>query len=384
MAQRTTGTQAVLTRVASYVAAGLGPLGGMVISPMLPNIAHSLGSSTSAAATALTAYFVPFAALQLFSGTLGERWGRRRTVRTAFIIYSLAALVCAVAPNLQVFMAARAAMGLANAFTTPLLLASLADAVPAEKLSRAVGLFSSCLAAGQSFAPLVGGVAASIGWQSAFVVVAAVAAVLAALPPHGSPRSGADAPPFRTLLTPTIGCLSIGSLVSYLGASAIPFLVALYAEEHLSVSAAKTGVLLLGFGVAGLLLGPFWGHLCDRFGAITCGSIGSVFTAICVAGVGLTNNLVAVSIGWTLAGCGASMMTVALQNLTVRAVPTNKGGALSVVSAFRFAGAAIAPLLWLPIYYRGAPIAFVAAGCSVLIAIPALNALPRETRKDRG
>ena len=61
------------------------------------------------------------------------------------------------------------------------------------------------------------------------------------------------------------------------------------------------------------------------------------------------------SINWTLAGCGASMMTVALQNLTVRAVPTNKGGALQVVSAFRFAGAAIAPLVWLPIYYGGSP-----------------------------
>ena len=82
-----------------------------------------------------------------------------------------------------------------------------------------------------------------------------------------------------------------------------------------------------------------------------------MFTAIFVAGVGLSNNPVAVSVNWTLAGCGASLMTVALQNLTVRAIPTNKGGALSVVSAFRFAGVAIAPIVWLPIYYGAAPIA---------------------------
>jgi len=356
----------------------------MVISPMLPDIAHTLGSSTTVEAMALTAYFVPFAALQLVSGTLGERWGRRRTVRTALVTYSLAALACAIAPNEEVFMIARVAMGLANAFTTPLLLASLADVVPPERLSRAVGLFSSCLAAGQSFAPLVGGVAASIGWQSAFVAVAVVAAVLAALPPQGAPRPGADAPPFRTVLIPTIGYLSIGSLVSYLGASAIPFLVALDAEEHFSLATAKTGVLLLGFGLAGLLLGPLCGRLCDRFGAITCGSLGSVGTAICVAGVGLTHNLLAMGISWTLAGVGASLLTVALQNLTIRAVPTNKGGALSVVSAFRFAGAAIAPLLWLPIYERDATLAFVAAGCSVLIAIPALNSLRRGSVADLG
>ena len=93
--QEATGTQAVLTRVATYIAAGSGPLGGMVISPMLPNIAHSLGSNTSAAAMALTADFVPFASLQLFSGTLGERWGRRRTVRTAFYhLFSGRARMC--------------------------------------------------------------------------------------------------------------------------------------------------------------------------------------------------------------------------------------------------------------------------------------------------
>ncbi|ADG79302.1 major facilitator superfamily MFS_1 [Tsukamurella paurometabola DSM 20162] len=360
-----------------YLGAGLGPLGGTVISPMLSNIGHTLHTSTSAAAAALTAYFVPFAALQLISGTLGERWGRRRSVRTAFLTYAVAALVCAVAPNITVFLVARVVMGSANAFTTPLLLASLADLVPTDRLSRAVGLFSSCLAAGQSFAPLVGGLAAEVGWQWGFVVVAVVACGLAALPPNGGPRPGATAPPFRKLLTPTIGLLSLGALVSYLGASSLPFLVALFAEGHLGVGEAQTGTLLLGFGLAGLLLGTYWGALTDRFGAVRCGIVASVATAACVSAVGLVTNSIELAAIWTAAGCGASMMTVAMQNLTVRAIPENKGGALSIVSAFRFSGAAIAPLLWLPIYTGNATTAFLVAGCSVLIAIPALAALPR-------
>ncbi|GAB19489.1 putative major facilitator superfamily transporter [Gordonia effusa NBRC 100432] len=62
-------------------------------------------------------------------------------------------------------------MGSANAFTTPRLLASLADLVPAERLSRDAGLFASCLAAGQSFAPLVGELAAAARWQWEFAIV---------------------------------------------------------------------------------------------------------------------------------------------------------------------------------------------------------------------
>ena len=110
------------TRVAMYLGAGMGPLGGTVVSPMLPNIAHTLHTSTATAATALTAYFVPFAAAQLFSGTLGERWGRRRTARVAFLAYAAGAVLCALAPTVSLFMVARVVMGTANAFTTPLLL----------------------------------------------------------------------------------------------------------------------------------------------------------------------------------------------------------------------------------------------------------------------
>lgn len=366
-----------LTRVAMYVGAGLGPLGGTVISPMLSDIGRSLGTSSSTAAAALTAYFVPFAALQLISGTLGERWGRRRSVRTAFITYAIAAAACAVAPNVATFLLARVAMGSANAFTTPLLLAALADLVPAERLSRAVGLFSSCLAAGQSFAPLVGGVAAEIGWRWGFVLVAAVACALAALPPSGGPRPGATAPPFRSLLSPAIGLLSLGAFVSYLGASSLPFLVAFFAEDHLGMGAARTGALLLGFGLAGLLLGTSWGALTDRFGAVRSGALASVATAACVSAIGFATNSLELAVLWTAAGCGASMLTVALQNLTVRAIPENKGGALSIVSAFRFFGAAIAPLVWLPAYGGDAATAFVLAGGSVLIAVPALAGLRR-------
>lgn len=360
---------------ALYVGGLLGPLGGGVVAPMLPQISGSVHASSDAVAASITTYFLPFAVLQLVSGTFGERWGLRRTVRAAYLVYVLASLACAFAPTITVLLAGRAVMGLANAFISPLLLAGLGVTVPPERLSRAVGIFASCQASGQSFAPLVGGLAAASSWRLGFVVVAGAAGVLALAPPPGGPRPGAEAPQWRPLLSGRMGVLSFGAFLSYVGASALPFLVALYATGELGLRPDLTGLVLVGFGVAGLVLGSRWGDLTERYGSRACGAAGAVLTGVFVALVGMTRSVPALAVCWTLAGVGASLLTVALQNLTVRAVPGNRGGALSTVAAFRFSGAAIAPLVWLPVYRSAPDAAFGAAGASLLFAAPALMLL---------
>ena len=54
------------------------------------------------------AYLVPFALLQVVSGTIGERIGRRRAVRVAYLVYAGALLLSAVATSFDVFLASRA------------------------------------------------------------------------------------------------------------------------------------------------------------------------------------------------------------------------------------------------------------------------------------
>jgi len=135
---------------------------------MLPEMGDSLDVSVATAATSLTAYLVPFAVLMLISGTLAERFGRRRTVQVGYIVYTLASIGCAVAPSFAVLMIARVVQGGSNAFTTPVLVAAVSDATPRERLGRALGLFGSMQATGQAMAPLVGGLAASVDWRLAF------------------------------------------------------------------------------------------------------------------------------------------------------------------------------------------------------------------------
>ena len=113
-----------------YVCGILGPFGGTVLSPMIPELRQSFDTSTATIAWGIGAFFFPFAALLLVSGTLGEKWGRERTVRTAVVLYALASLGCAARSSLFVFFGRRAAQGAFNAFMTPLLIATLTGLTP--------------------------------------------------------------------------------------------------------------------------------------------------------------------------------------------------------------------------------------------------------------
>jgi MFS family permease len=63
-----------------------------MLATLIPNVDAGLDTSLTLVAAAITAYMVPFAALQLVSGTLAERLGPRRVVRTGYVLYGTAAL----------------------------------------------------------------------------------------------------------------------------------------------------------------------------------------------------------------------------------------------------------------------------------------------------
>ena len=161
----------------------IGPFGGAVLAVLVPELRDAFDATTAQIALAVPAYLVPFALLQVVSGTLGERLGRRRTVQAAYLAYALASVATALAPTIGVFLVGRAFQGVANAFTTPLLMAALADVVPRERLGRSIGTFAGVQAAGISFAPLLGGLAAEVSWRLAFFAPAVVSLALMLVPP---------------------------------------------------------------------------------------------------------------------------------------------------------------------------------------------------------
>jgi MFS family permease len=342
---------------------------------MLPELGASYGVSAADAAVSVTAYLLPFAALQVVSGTLGERWGRLRTVRVAYVAYTAASLLCVLSPTLALFLGGRALQGIANAFTTPLLFAALASVVPAERLGRALGWFGSLQAAGQTSAPLIGGVAAEFDWRWAFVVSAVVSALLAIV---GIPvtQERPDRPPgLRTAWRRDVLRVGVVAAVGWGCVSGLSFLVALRLEDTFGLSAGTRGLVLTVLGVAGLATARVVGSGVDRIGPQRSVLLGAAVGIVVLVGVGLAPTVGLVAAAWALGGVATQLVLVGVNVLVLLSSPVNRGGSMSVVQAIRFGGGSLAPIVFTPLYGAAPAGAFLLAAALVAVVVPV--ALPR-------
>lgn len=357
-----------------YVGGFLGPFGGAMLTALIPNVADGLGTSLGYVAAAITAYMVPFALLQLVSGTLAERLGPRRVVRGGYVAFGLAALACALAPDIWTFLGARAAMGSANAFLSPILLAALSEVVAPAVLGRTVGTFAAAQTSGLMLAPIVGGLLGEVSWRLGFVLVAAVSGALAlprqALGAAERQTGTGTRASLRSLLNRWIGLLATQAALGYLGFTAIGFVLVLVGAEEFGLGSGARGLLVAGYGIGGILLGRYAGTVVDRAGRPATALAGA---AACTAGV---LGLVFAPSAWSLGlvffgiGCASTFVWAGLNTIAVESFPENRAGATSAYSAFKFAGVAIAPLVYVPLFHVDSRLPFVvAAALSALLAV---------------
>lgn len=337
---------------------------------LIPEFRDIFGVSTGTASLALTAYLVPFAALQIISGTIGERFGRDPVLRIGFLVYAVGSIASAITTSIVPFLIARAIQGGANAFTSPLALAKLAVATPENELGRAVGTYASVQTAGMVMAPLIGGLAGAVDYRLAFVAAAVASLILMVIVPEKKPKPDpALVPSFLSALTPRTRWLCVSGGFFFICTVGLAIVVSLIAADRLGVEASARGLLLAGFGFAGVLAGRPAGELLDRIGVQRILVISVIATAILIATVSLSNDVYTLSILWFLAGGAAAMVATTLNTLVVTASTRNRGGAISIVGSSRFVGAAIAPVIWVPVYHASAHLAFLlaAAGMGVVL-----------------
>ncbi|TDD83361.1 MFS transporter [Saccharopolyspora karakumensis] len=361
------------SRVALYIGGLLGPFGGGIVAAMLPELSADYAVTPSLAATTTTTYLLPFALVMLVSGSLGERWGSSRTIRVAYIGYAVVAVLGAIAPWFWLFQLTRALQGVANAFTTPLLLSKIAAGTPRERLGRAMGTYGAMQAIGQTTAPLVGGLAAESAWQLAFVGVAAVAALLAVspLPPDTEPAATRAPTALRDAWTPVV-LLSGGIAgVAWMSSAGLPFLVSFRLDDAFALSPGARGLALTAYGIAGVLGARLTGSAVDRFGVRAMLITGVLSAALAIATIGLVDSLPVVVLAWAAAGACGQLILVAVHSTVLGG--SGGGGAISVVTAWRFLGMSAAPAVFTGLYYRDAALGFGLAGLLLALMIPVVS-----------
>ncbi|HEY3021282.1 MAG TPA: MFS transporter [Solirubrobacteraceae bacterium] len=155
----------VLTGLGSLMAA----LDTLVVANALNTIRVDLGASVAELEWTVNAYNLSFAVLLITGAALGDRYGRRRFYAVGLGLFTVASLLCALAPSVGWLIAARTLQGAGGALLMPLGLTLLSAAFPAEKRGAAIGIFSAITGISVASGPLVGGaVVDGLAWQWIF------------------------------------------------------------------------------------------------------------------------------------------------------------------------------------------------------------------------
>jgi len=185
-------------------------LDNLVVTTALPVIRHDLHASLSGLEWTVNAYTLTFAVLLITGAALGDRFGRRRLFVLGLAIFTAASAAAALAPSIEVLIAARALQGLGGAIVTPLTLTILSAGVPKERRGLVLGAWGGISGLAVAIGPLVGGaVVEGISWQWIFWLNVPIGLVLI---PLAALRLRESRGPNDALDLPGLGLASAGLL----------------------------------------------------------------------------------------------------------------------------------------------------------------------------
>lgn len=322
-------------------------LDATVVNVAIPAIQSSVHASLNDMVWVNSAYALCYAVPLIVAGRLGDRYGPKRVFLVGLVGFTLASLACALAPDAQVLIAARAAQGLAAALMAPQTMSLIVHLFPVEHRGAALGIWGAVGGAAMAAGPLVGGLmVTTLGWPAIFMVnipigIGGFVAALRWVPDHRPHRrhrfdlpgvflSGAGL--FAVVFAiqsgkqygwgTVAGPISIGSVAVFGAVCLVLFvlwqhrnprepLLPLRLFRNRNFSAANAAVLAMGAAMGGLLL-PLMIYLQTDLGysALAAGAAAVpmfVFSSWCAHVAGRAANRVNPAL---LAGSGFSIWAV--------------------------------------------------------------------------
>ena len=394
------GGRSMLTALIVACAFFMENLDGTIIVTALPQMASSFHVDPARMSLGVTAYMLAVAAGITASGWLADRIGARNLFCGAIAVFTIASMLCGLAPSFPAFIAARILQGAAAAMMSPVGRLVVLRTSEKKDLLRALStLVWPALFAPVLGPPLGGFITSAASWRWIFYVnlpvgLIGMALVLAYIPN----QKGEEKTPFDTagflLMALALGCLTYGldligqrqaanlsigagllvvaavagflavrhvrrtrhplinlaalnhrtffvscisgGTISRAAISATPFLLPSMFQVGYGLSPVQSGLLLLIYMAANLLMKTITNPILVRWGIKTVlvwnGLIASVFIAACAL-VAPTAPLWASGVVLALAGASRSMQFTALTMVTFSDVKPNERQPAAVVSA---------------------------------------------------
>ena len=158
---------------------GVASLDATVVNVALPRLGADLNADFAGLQWVLNGYTLTLASLILVGGALGDRFGRRKVFTIGVIWFAVASLLCGIAPNVGMLVAARMLQGIGGALLTPGSLAILQASFRPEDRARAIGAWSGLGGITTAIGPFLGGWLVDVAsWRWIFLLNLPLSAVV--------------------------------------------------------------------------------------------------------------------------------------------------------------------------------------------------------------
>jgi predicted MFS family arabinose efflux permease len=344
--------------------------------PLLPQIAREYGVTTGVAAGAVTAFALSYGLLQVLVGPLGDRFGRYRTIAAAAFVSAFGSAACALAPSLDLLLAARFVSGATIGAFIPLALAWIGDTVAYEKRQPVLARFLVGQMAGVAFGTAAAGwLGEHFGWRTIFYALAVLLLLIAALlfielrrqSPAGAGR-GAMGRSFQRmpgmLASPRLRFLFATAFAEGLFIFGALAFVPTHLQERYAVGPGAAGTLLATYAAGGLLYALLARRAVRRLGELGLVTFGGVALTLGYAALAFAPGVALATAGIVAVGAGFYMLHTTVQIHVTQVAPEERGSAVALFATFLFLGQACG--VWLAARALDATGAALVFGCAAL------------------
>ena len=380
----------------------LNVIDGAIPNVALPTIALDLGIDPSRAVMIVSVYQLVLVMTLLPFSALGARIGLRRLYQCGQCVFIFSALLCFLAPDLPLLLAARTLQALGAAAALSVSTALVRSIYPDGQLGRGLGINSVVVASAAALAPVLGGfIVAEVSWPWVFVAtvplgllsLAAGHRSLPVLPPRagrydltgavlcaltfglfisgllalaqGYPAGnslalvcagviigvvfvrrelGEASPilPVDLLARPILALSIIGALLAFIASMTFVLSLPFRLQEHFGFSPAQIGAVISPWPLSMMIVAPIAGWMSDRFHAGLLGGIGMAIATLAMILLALMpDHLSQWEIAWRMALCGVGygMFLSPNARLVVSAAPLARAASAGgLISTNRLVG----------------------------------------------
>ena len=364
-----------------------------MVAPILPQLGAAFGTSPERVGLIVPAYLVPYGVATLVYGLLADRLGIWRIMAASLTAFAVLSVLTTTAGSVEQLAFWRVLTGLGASGVVPLALVLVARLFPYERRGRPLGWLFGAMAGGMAFGSTFGALLEPyLGWRGLFLAVgAAGAAILFVLIPARGIIPGATSNAaslgmlvrgYRDLLASSRGRRTYATvLLNSMFHSGVFTWLGLYFERRYGLGPMGVGLALLGYGIPGLLLGPFIGRVADRQGRGRLLPLGLLLGSLAAAALILDAPLLPAALAVTVLSLGYDMTQPLLAGIVTAFGGKRPGQAMGLNVCLLFVGFGVGSLLfgWALRYDFGIALALFAAA-ELALAITAIRLFRAETR----